>query len=163
MNAVHEDVEQTIAEPVPMNLRNPVTRHMKEWGYGQGYQHAHQFEDAIVDMNACRRRSPDGAIIPHGSRPGKAHWGKAGRDQAARQAQNAAISASSRYNRVCHSAVPARTISVRPASKKRKRPISAAFSRQALRRALTFGTLFAVVYFAFWWSGAAIRFGASRV
>ena len=50
MNAVREDVEQTIAEPVPMNLRNPVTRHMKEWGYGQGYQHAHQFEDAIVDM-----------------------------------------------------------------------------------------------------------------
>ena len=50
MNAVHEDVEQTIAEPVPMNLRNPVTRHMKEWGYGQGYHHAHQFEDAIVDM-----------------------------------------------------------------------------------------------------------------
>jgi len=47
---VHEDVEQTIAEPVPMNLRNPVTRPMKEWGYGQGYQHAHQFEDAIVDM-----------------------------------------------------------------------------------------------------------------
>ena len=50
MNAVRADVEQTIAEPVPMNLRNPVTRHMKEWGYGQGYQHAHQFEDAIVDM-----------------------------------------------------------------------------------------------------------------
>jgi hypothetical protein len=37
------------------------------------------------------------------------------------------------------------------------------FLRQALRRALTFGTLFAVVFFAFWWSGAAIRFGASRV
>jgi putative ATPase len=50
MNAVRADVEQTIADPVPMNLRNPVTRHMKEWGYGQGYQHAHQFEDAIVDM-----------------------------------------------------------------------------------------------------------------
>jgi putative ATPase len=48
---VHEDVEQTIAEPVPKNLRNPVTRPMKEWGYGQGYQHAHQFEDAIVDMD----------------------------------------------------------------------------------------------------------------
>jgi len=50
MGAVHEDVEQTIAEPVPMNLRNPVTRYMKEWGYGEGYQHAHQFEDAITDM-----------------------------------------------------------------------------------------------------------------
>ncbi|HTU03735.1 MAG TPA: hypothetical protein VMG58_18015, partial [Candidatus Sulfotelmatobacter sp.] len=50
MGAVHEDVEHTTAEPVPMNLRNPVTRHMKEWGYGQGYQHAHQFEDAVPGM-----------------------------------------------------------------------------------------------------------------
>ena len=23
---------------------------MKAWGYGEGYQHAHQFEDAITDM-----------------------------------------------------------------------------------------------------------------
>ena len=50
MGAVKEDVEQTIAEPVPMNLRNAPTRAMKEWGYGQGYQHAHKFEDAITDM-----------------------------------------------------------------------------------------------------------------
>jgi putative ATPase len=50
MGAVHDDVEHTIAEPVPMNLRNAVTRSMKEWGYGEGYQHAHQFEDAMVDM-----------------------------------------------------------------------------------------------------------------
>ena len=51
MNAIKQDVEQTIAEPVPMNLRNAVTRSMKAWGYGEGYQHAHQFEDAIVDMD----------------------------------------------------------------------------------------------------------------
>jgi len=51
MGAVHEDVEKTIAEPVPMNLRNAVTRDMKAWGYGQGYQHAHKFENAIVDMD----------------------------------------------------------------------------------------------------------------
>ena len=50
MGAVHEDVEKTIAEPVPMQLRNAPTRDMKAWGYGAGYQHAHQFEDAIVDM-----------------------------------------------------------------------------------------------------------------
>ena len=50
MAAVHQDVEQTIAEPVPMNLRNAPTRQMKEWGYGEGYQHAHQFADAITDM-----------------------------------------------------------------------------------------------------------------
>ena len=50
MNAVAGDVERTIAEPVPMNLRNAVTRDMKAWGYGEGHQHAHQFDDAIVDM-----------------------------------------------------------------------------------------------------------------
>jgi putative ATPase len=51
MGAIHEDVEKTVAEPVPMNLRNAPTRLMKEWGYGEGYQHAHQFEDAIVGMD----------------------------------------------------------------------------------------------------------------
>jgi putative ATPase len=51
MNAIAQDVEQTIAEPVPMNLRNAVTKSMKAWGYGEGYQHAHQFEGAIVDMD----------------------------------------------------------------------------------------------------------------
>ena len=23
---------------------------MKQWGYGEGYQHAHQFEDAVTEM-----------------------------------------------------------------------------------------------------------------
>jgi putative ATPase len=50
MNTVAQDVQRTIAEPVPMNLRNAVTRDLKAWGYGTGYQHAHQFEDAMVDM-----------------------------------------------------------------------------------------------------------------
>ena len=50
MSAVKEDVEKTIAEPVPMNLRNAPTRAMKEWGYSEGYQHAHKFEDAITGM-----------------------------------------------------------------------------------------------------------------
>ena len=50
LNGVLEDVRQTIAEPVPLHLRNAVTRSMKDWGYGAGYQHAHQFEDALPDM-----------------------------------------------------------------------------------------------------------------
>jgi putative ATPase len=50
MGAVRGDVQNTIAQPVPMQLRNAVTRDMKAWGYGEGYQHAHQFEDAAVDM-----------------------------------------------------------------------------------------------------------------
>lgn len=44
------DVQGTVAEPVPMQLRNAVTGSMKEWGYGSGYQHAHQFADALNEM-----------------------------------------------------------------------------------------------------------------
>jgi putative ATPase len=50
LGAVTADVESTVAEPVPMNLRNAPTRAMKDWGYGEGYQHAHKFADAITDM-----------------------------------------------------------------------------------------------------------------
>ncbi|HXN49345.1 MAG TPA: replication-associated recombination protein A [Bryobacteraceae bacterium] len=50
LNGVLADVRETVAEPVPMQLRNAVTRSMKEWGYSQGYQHAHKFEDALPDM-----------------------------------------------------------------------------------------------------------------
>ncbi len=45
-----KDVQQTMAEPVPLHLRNASTKAMKEWGYGEGYQHAHQFEDAVSEM-----------------------------------------------------------------------------------------------------------------
>jgi putative ATPase len=50
LGRVMRDVEETVAEPVPMQLRNAPTRAMKEWGYGEGYQHAHDFEDALTDM-----------------------------------------------------------------------------------------------------------------
>jgi putative ATPase len=50
LNRVKEAVEETVAEPVPLQLRNAVTSSMREWGYGAGYQHAHQFQDALPDM-----------------------------------------------------------------------------------------------------------------
>jgi putative ATPase len=50
LGAVKDDVERTIAEPVPMQLRNAPTKSMKAWGYGEGYQHAHEVENAIPDM-----------------------------------------------------------------------------------------------------------------
>jgi putative ATPase len=50
MGAVQEDVRNSIAEPVPMHLRNAPTAAMKQWGYAAGYQHAHKFEDAISGM-----------------------------------------------------------------------------------------------------------------
>jgi putative ATPase len=50
LSAVQVDVQETMAEPVPMHLRNAPTAAMKQWGYSQGYQHAHKFEDAIIGM-----------------------------------------------------------------------------------------------------------------
>jgi putative ATPase len=50
MDAVREDVQNSIAEPVPLHLRNAPTAAMKQWGYGAGYQHAHKFDDAITGM-----------------------------------------------------------------------------------------------------------------
>lgn len=56
LNAALEDVQTHRAEPVPMQLRNAPTRSMKAWGYGKGYQHAHQFEDAINTMDCLPER-----------------------------------------------------------------------------------------------------------
>jgi putative ATPase len=50
LNRVMEAVEKRVAEPVPFHLRNAPTGAMKQWGYGAGYQHAHQLEDALPDM-----------------------------------------------------------------------------------------------------------------
>ncbi len=50
LGEVTREVRQGRAEPVPMQLRNAPTSAMKSWGYGAGYQHAHQFEDAVNEM-----------------------------------------------------------------------------------------------------------------
>ncbi len=46
-----EDVEQSPFEPVPLHLRNPVTRLMKDAGYGRDYRYAHDFEELTTDMD----------------------------------------------------------------------------------------------------------------
>lgn len=48
--AVHEDLEKTIAEPVPLHLRNAVTGLMGHLGYGRGYLYAHNTEEKVTDM-----------------------------------------------------------------------------------------------------------------
>ena len=40
---VQQDVRTTRNDPVPLHLRNPVTRLMKTEGYGKGYKYAHDF------------------------------------------------------------------------------------------------------------------------
>lgn len=47
---VKEDVEHTLAEPVPLHLRNPVTPLMKGEGYGKGYKYAHDYENGTTAM-----------------------------------------------------------------------------------------------------------------
>jgi putative ATPase len=49
-SAVQEDVERTAQDPVPLHLRNAPTGLMKAFGYGQGYQYAHDLEGKVADM-----------------------------------------------------------------------------------------------------------------
>jgi putative ATPase len=48
--AVQKDLQNTIAEPVPLHLRNAVTGLMGHIGYGKGYQYAHSAEEKVTDM-----------------------------------------------------------------------------------------------------------------
>jgi len=43
-------VQNTLNEPPPLNIRNPSTSLMKELGYGDGYQYAHDLPDKVADM-----------------------------------------------------------------------------------------------------------------
>lgn len=62
LNRVTEEVRNRVAEPVPMHLRNAPTQAMKNWGYAEGYRHAHKFEEAITDME-CLPPSLRGRIF----------------------------------------------------------------------------------------------------
>lgn len=55
------DVEQTCNEPVPLHIRNPVTKLMKEVGYGKGYQYAHDSEEGVAPME-CLPESLKGRV-----------------------------------------------------------------------------------------------------
>ena len=48
--SVQADVERTAAEPVPLHLRNAPTNLMKGFGYGRGYQYAHDLDAKVTDM-----------------------------------------------------------------------------------------------------------------
>ncbi len=45
-----QDVQRTIADPVPLQLRNAPTRLMAELDYGKGYQYAHDTEEKLTRM-----------------------------------------------------------------------------------------------------------------
>jgi putative ATPase len=45
------EIEAHRAEPVPLHLRNAPTPLMKQFGYGEGYQYAHDVEEGVADMD----------------------------------------------------------------------------------------------------------------
>ena len=45
-----KDARKTIAEPVPLVIRNAPTKLMKELDYGKGYQFAHDYENKLTTM-----------------------------------------------------------------------------------------------------------------
>ncbi len=48
--AAERAVREEDAAPVPLHLRNAPTGLMRDLGYGGDYQHAHEFDDAVVEM-----------------------------------------------------------------------------------------------------------------
>ena len=45
-----KDALERTAEPVPLSIRNAVSKLMKEVGYGNGYRYAHNEENKIADL-----------------------------------------------------------------------------------------------------------------
>jgi len=50
LGQAEDDVERTVAEPVPLHLRNAPTELMRSAGYGKGYRYAHDDPDAVDEM-----------------------------------------------------------------------------------------------------------------
>jgi putative ATPase len=50
-DAARADIDATVAEPVPLHLRNAPTRLMKDEGYGAGYQYAHDLAEKVAAMD----------------------------------------------------------------------------------------------------------------
>jgi putative ATPase len=48
--AIEADVQKSLNESPPLHILNAPTRLMKEFGYGKGYQYAHDLEDKVADM-----------------------------------------------------------------------------------------------------------------
>ncbi len=49
-SSVVSDVQNTFNEPPPLQIRNAPTSLMKDLGYGEGYQYAHDAKEKVADM-----------------------------------------------------------------------------------------------------------------
>ena len=64
-----KDAEECQAEPVPLHLRNAVTKLMTELDYGKGYQYAHDTQEKITNME-CLPESLRGRSYYHPTNEG---------------------------------------------------------------------------------------------
>lgn len=53
------DAKNTISQPVPLHLRNAVTKLMAQSGYGRGYKYAHDYANSITDMECLPENLKD--------------------------------------------------------------------------------------------------------
>lgn len=54
-----KDALEDATDPVPLHLRNPVTSHMKAWGYGKDYEYAHDRDEKVAAMDCLPERLRD--------------------------------------------------------------------------------------------------------
>jgi len=69
--AAAKDALETEREPVPLHLRNAATGLMKRFGYGEGYQYAHDFDSGGAEDMDC---------LPEGLK-GRKYYRPSGRDR----------------------------------------------------------------------------------
>jgi putative ATPase len=64
------EIEAHRAEPVPLHLRNAPTPLMEQFGYGKGYQYAHDVEEGVADMD-CMPENLRGREFYHPRQQGR--------------------------------------------------------------------------------------------
>ena len=62
--AAKEDTVHMLSEPVPLQIRNAPTSHMKDLHYGEGYQYAHDTQEKLTNME-CMQESLKGREYYH--------------------------------------------------------------------------------------------------
>ncbi|MFV0401862.1 MAG: replication-associated recombination protein A, partial [Oscillospiraceae bacterium] len=68
--AAREDAQKSLAEPVPLQIRNAPTSLMKDLGYGEDYRYAHNYEEKLTTMQ-CLPDSLVGREYYHPTDQGK--------------------------------------------------------------------------------------------
>lgn len=59
INKATDDLEKFGPQPVPLKLRNPVTRLMKDEKYGEGYEYSHEYEGGFSGMECLPEKLKD--------------------------------------------------------------------------------------------------------